>query len=492
MKILFIAAENAPYTQVGGLSQAVSFLARAVRKLGHDARVFTPKYGIVNTRKYRMATETQALLIPTGQKKGNKLPSELVCNVKQRISDPIFPPTYFLENKEYYEQRANVYGYGDDHVRFYLLSLGCLEWLLSQKQKGGWVPDVLHAHDWHAGYIVELIKKHPRYKKALKNIRVLYTIHNFRHQGNNDFLYATDPDNGKKPLLSMLDPHMKMQNPMLRAMLHADHVNTVSKNYALEVRTKELGEGLEKYTKRIAYKMSGITNGIDTTEMDPATDAHIVSNFNLKKFDARRPNKAVLQRHFKLPVSDSVPVVAFVGRLAGQKGVDLIFKVLEHIEALPPVQFIFLGGGDDSLISEVTRLCEQHPAQVAAIPHLDFILPRKVFAGSDILLIPSRFEPGGIVAMEGLRYGAVPIVSDTGGLSETISEFNPGLGTGNGFLHERNDMWGLFVQLISALQIYAIPDVWSTLVKNAMACDFSWDHTAIEYEKLYKLTRKPK
>lgn len=485
MKILFIAAENAPYTQVGGLSQVVSFLARALRKQGHDVRAFTPKYGIINTRKYRLVVDTKELIVPTGHKKSAHTPSELMCSVKYRDSDPLFPPAYFLENKEYFEQRANVYGYGDEHVRFYLLSLGCLEWLLKQKATGGFVPDVIHAHDWHTGYIVELIKKNPRYK-LLRKIKILYTIHNFRYQGNYDFLYTPNPDTGKSPLLPLFDPHQRMQNPLLRGMLYADHVNTVSQKHALEVQTSGRGERLQKYTKRIAYKLSGVANGIDTQEMDPATDVHIVSNYNFKNIAARRPNKPALQKLFNLPVSHSTPVVGFVGRLAAQKGVELIFKVLERIDSLPPAQFVFLGGGEDALISELTRICAAHPTQVAAILHGDFILPRKIFAGCDMLLMPSRFEPGGIVAMEGLRYGAVPIASDTGGLSETVVQFNPKLGTGNGFLHDPGDMWGLFVQLVSALQLYAIPDVWNVLVKNAMACDFSWDHTAVNYEKLYR------
>lgn len=492
MKILFVAAENAPYTQVGGLSQAVSFLARALRKQGHDARIFTPKYGVINTNKYRLAVDTKILSVPTGYKKGGSFPAELLCSVKERSSDPLFPPTYFLENKEYYEQRANVYGYSDEHIRFYLLSVGCLEWLLAQQASGGWVPTIIHAHDWHAGYIVELIKKHPRYKKVFKDIKVLYTVHNFRYQGNFDFQYTPNPDNGVKALLPLFDPHMRMQNPVLRALLYADHVNTVSQKHALEVQTKEMGERLEKYTKRIAYKMSGIANGIDTKEMDPATDVHIVSNFSSKKIDQRRPNKAALQKYFKLPISENVPVVGFVGRLAGQKGVELIFRILEHLESLPPVQFVFVGGGEDALIRELTRLCQKYPTQIAAVLRPDFVLPRKVFAGSDIVLIPSRFEPGGIVAMEALRYGAIPIVSDTGGLSETVIAFDAKQGTGNGFLHERNDMWGLLVQLISALQVHATPDLWSKLVQNAMACDFSWDHTAAEYQKLYKRLLKSK
>src|SRR3990167_5741464 len=171
MKILFVASEHSPYAQVGGLSQAVSFLSRAVSKLGDDVRLFIPKYGVIDSKKYAMRIETEKLSVPTFAAKNQKLPAELICNVLVRDTDPLYPPTYFLENREYYELRANVYGYADEHIRFYLLSLGCLEWLLLQKEKGGWVPDVLHAHDWHTGYLVELLRKHPRYKKALGNVK---------------------------------------------------------------------------------------------------------------------------------------------------------------------------------------------------------------------------------------------------------------------------------------------------------------------------------
>lgn len=491
MKILFVASEDAPYALVGGLSQAVSFLARAVGKLGHDVRVFLPKYGIIDEKKYPTRLDTESLAVPTGSSKESKFPQELLCNVKYRDQDPFYSPTYFLENREYFELRANIYGYADEHIRFYLLSLGCLEWLLVQKDKGGWMPDIIHAHDWHTGYLVELIKKDPRYKKTLKKIKVLYTVHNFRHQGNHEFQYEAKSDNGKKPLLPIFEPSMQQQNSMLRGIINADHVNTVSKKYAQEVQTKEFGEGLHTYLKRFAYKLSGIANGIDTEEINPETDPHIISNFNSKNLAARKANKAVLQKHFQLPVAENIPVIAYVGRLAAQKGIELILKTLEHIETLPRSQFIFLGDGEKNYSNDLVELCQRYPTRIAAILQKDFILPRKIFAGSDMLLVPSRFEPGGIVAMEALRYGSVPIVADTGGLSETITGFDGTRLTGNGFLHERKNQWSFFVALISALQIYAIEDVWSHLVKNALACDFSWDHTALEYQKLYRHLIKP-
>lgn len=485
MKILFVAAENAPYAQVGGLSQAVSFLARAVRKQGHDVRVFMPKYGIIKTQKYPMEVDTLSLSVPTGHPRG-KFPVKLLCNVLRRMNDTVYAPTYFLENREYYELRANVYGYADEHIRFYLLSVGCLEWLLEQQRQGKWVPDVIHAHDWHAGYLVNALKTKKRYKKVLGHIKVLYTIHNFKHQGNFDFKYATKPSTGKGLLLPMFDPAMQMQNPMLRGLLSADRVNTVSHTHAMEIQTMEFGEGLQEHLKKLGRRFTGIPNGVDVTAMNPAADKNIVSNYTVKSLERRKPNKPALQKLFKLPVDPAIPIVSYIGRLAIQKGIENIFAALEHLESLPKAQFIFLGGGDDIFRSELTQLIKEHPKQIAAVLHGDFLLPRKIFAGSDILLMPSTFEPGGIVAMEALRYGCVPLVADTGGLSETVQPFNPATLTGNGFLHVRKNTWSFIVTLASALQLYAVPTIWKQIVKNGMVGDFSWDHTATEYEKLYK------
>lgn len=491
MKILFISAENAPYALAGGLSQAVSFLARAVGKLGHDVRVFIPKYGIIKQKKYPMTMDTEGLSVPTGATSKSKMPAKLICNVLFRGDDPFYPPTYFLENREYYELRANIYGYTDEHVRFYLLSKGCLEWLLLQQKNKGWIPDIIHAHDWHAGYLVEMIKRDPRYKKAFKKIKVLYTVHNFKHQGNHEYKFDSKPDNGSKPLLPISEPAMKKQNSMLRGLINADWINTVSPKHAQEIQTKEFGEGLHKYLKKFAFKLSGIANGIDMEKMNPKTDKNVTYHYNQKNLSPRGGNKPILQKLFKLPIDNNIPIISYIGRMSTQKGMELILKSLEQIEIMPRAQFIFLGGGDEIYVNEITALAQKYPTRISAILQTDFILPSKIFAGSDIILMPSLFEPGGIVAMEALRYGCVPIVADTGGLSETVQQFNPRHMTGNGFLHETRNWHSLYVTLIQALTYYNLEEVWAEIVKNAIAGDFSWDKTALHYQKLYHKLIKP-
>lgn len=487
MKILLVASENAPYASVGGLSQAIAFLAKALSKAGLDTRVFMPKYGVIDEKKYPMQVVASGLKVHAGEGgEAKRLQDLLICNVKFRDRDSVSVPTYFLENREYFELRANVYGYSDEHTRFYLLSLGCLEWLLESQRTGGWIPDIIHASDWHTGYLIEAIKTQERYKKALSKIKVLYTVHNFRHQGNFNFRYADFEDTGKKPLLSIFDPKMRLQNAMLRGVVYADWVNTVSSKHAEEVQTKEYGEGLDKYLRKYAYKLSGIANGIDTEEMNPETDKLIVSNYNLNCLEKRQKNKLDLQNYFKLPIALDVPVIGYIGRLAPQKGIDLILETLNHLEALPKCQFIFLGSGEENYYTGIKNMCEKYPTRVAAYLQRDFVIPRKIFSGADLLLVPSNFEPGGIVAMEALRYGCVPIVANTGGLSETVEEYNPATGTGNGFLHDRRDFWSFFVALIRALEFYRVPAIWKVVVKNSLAGDFSWDKTALHYINLYK------
>lgn len=486
MKVLMVASENSPFAQTGGLSQVVSYLSRAEGYIGLDTRVFIPKYGVIDEKKFELQMNTENLAVPTGHGKNTEYPEFLYCNVKFKDQDEFIAATYFLENREYYELRANVYGYSDEHIRFALLSYGCLEWILQSKAKNEWVPDIIHAHDWHTGYLIEAIKRNPRYKKALADIKVLYTIHNFKHQGNSNFRYSDEPDNGKEALKPMFDEGMRKQNPMLRGIINADKVNTVSHKHAQEVQTKEYGEGLDKYLRKYSAKLSGIANGIDTLQMSPETDKHIVAKYNSESLQGRKVNKADLQKHFNLPVEENIPVIAYIGRLAPQKGIEVILKTIEHIDDLPPCQFIFLGSGAENYYTEIKSLTENYPNQVAAHLKGDFLIPRKIFSGGDMLLVPSVFEPGGIVAMEALRYGCVPIVADTGGLSETVEHFNIRTMEGNGFLHQPKNFWSFFIAFISALQVYQDKSIWQQIVKNGMVSDFSWDKTASLYKKLYE------
>ncbi|MBI5356706.1 glycogen synthase [Candidatus Collierbacteria bacterium] len=535
MKILFVSAEVGPFSSVGGLSQVMSFLPKALIKLGHDVRIFTPKYGSVDgtapnfpgTPKVspkELKIELENLEIPISHPDIlNNLNHSLSCNVKSFRYSPHDPLVYFLENREYYEQRANVYGYADDHVRFALLSKGCLEWLLQKKEEGGrqkaegyanlksetpfpssfdllpsghWWPDLIHCNDWHTGYLIDMARRDPRYKEAFKDIPIVYTVHNFKHQGNGvwDFRFAPldKKDTGKNLLPDLLDDKLIECNALLRGIINADAVNTVSKTHVEEVQTPEYGEGLEEILKKNNHKLFGILNGLDREEFNPARDKKIKTNYNYRQLFRRAENKLMLQKEFKLPSDPRMPLFAISGRMERQKGIEILMEVLPKLMENYKFQFLALGGGEESFRQFFVELSQKYPDRAAVYPRPSFSLPRQIFGGSDVVVMPSQFEPGGIVALEAMRYGAVPLVRRTGGLNDVIADFDPDTGSGNGFSFSAFDPWGLYGAWVEALTVYRQRDLWKKLVVNCMKEDFSWSKAAGEYEEMYKQTQNSK
>lgn len=503
MKILFLSAEVAPFVTVGGLSQVMYFLPRALTNKGHDVRIFMPKYASIedplSKKRWKLKKEIDKLSVPIENLQTRAKVSaqdSILCNIKSYPKTRTTLKTYFLENREYYELRANMYGYKDDHIRFALLSKGCLEFLLlmedllKKKDKQGWLPDVIHCNDWHTGYFIDLARQSKRYSSILSKIPIVFTVHNFVYQGNYDFRYGNheDPDMGVAPLASLLSPKLQMQNALLRGVLYSDAVNTVSSTHALEVLTSEYGAGLETVLKAVRGKLAGILNGLDTKEFNPETDPIIQQKYSISTFPAaRRENKLDLQRLFELEENSSNPLMAISGRLSQQKGWDLLLKVLPHLLATrKDLQLIVLGSGDDRYRDQVLKLQKLYPKQIGLHLRSDFRLPRKLFSGVDIMLMPSMFEPGGIVALEALRYGAVPLVRRTGGLNDIVTDFNAVTKAGNGFSFRDNNPWELFAAIVEALTVYKQQNLWKKLIHNCMSYDFSWKYSATLYEDLYR------
>ncbi len=537
MKILFIAAEVAPYVSVGGLSQVMYFLPKSLMKAGHEVLILTPKHGAmaqtvpqIKNRHFNVDYQDLAVPImhdngrlsaqaeinaqdsqrdktamefggavngrPDGENVEQDFSGEIKCNIlgytpKRKTN----PPVVFVDNQEYFGSRANVFGYADDHTRFAFFSKAALEWLLAQhkKKEAGedvWWPDVIHCHDWHAAYFIDLARRDDRYADVMSGISLLLTVHNFKFQGNDDFRYKPEEeqDNGLTPLAPITSKALQRQNALKRGLLFADSVSTVSKTHVTEVQTEEYAEGLVDVMQKISGKLVGILNGIDVHEFNPASDEFIQEKFKLSNFiEARRKNKLDLQKTFELPQDEDKPVIAFVGRLTPQKGWDLMLETLPPLlQERPDVQLIVLGTGMDQYRDALQQLQTDFPKQVGLHLQPDFRMPRKIFSGADILLVPSLFEPGGIVALEALRYGAVPLVRRTGGLNDSIEDFNPVTQTGNGFSFNSKTPWALYGCIAEALATYEHPKFWQKLVKNCMRSDFSWDHSAREYEAWYK------
>jgi starch synthase len=479
LQILFVAAEVAPFATVGGLSQVIYYLSSALARLGHQVRVFMPLYGTIDAEKYKFKTDLQGLQVPTGDPKK----PFLICNVKTLKLKAKGPQFYFLENQEYFEQRANVYNYEDDHIRFALLSRGALEWLTQSR----WYPDLLHAHDWHTGYAINYLRTlyadHPAFKKTA----TLYSLHNL-YQGLFDFAHANDlqMDDGHSPLEPFFSERLRQQNSLRRGVIYADVVNTVSQTYSREIMQPEYGGNLAGLFQDVRSKLFGVLNGLDYQEFNPATDTIINSNYSVNKLAFRDPNKADLQKEFCLKVDPQVPILAVSGRLDVQKGLDLVVEVLPYLLKEEPIQFIALGGGDDHYLKEFSDLQKKFPRRVGTHLKPNFTLPRKIFAGADLLLMPSKYEPGGIVAIECQRYGAVPLVRATGGLDDSVEPFDSATGQGTGFSFREFHPYSFIGTIYKALFAYHQPQVWKTIVQNAMRADFSWRAVALKYLDLYK------
>lgn len=486
LKILIVGPEVSPYANVGGVARVLGFLSRALIKLGHDVRLLMPKFGFIDEEKYPMELVVEKLKVPTGQKE----PNFLVCNVKTHTT-PGGAPVYFLENMEYYEKRANVYGYSDDPIRWALLSRGALEFLRSFDLPAGrqsWHPDVIHANDWQSGYIPNWLRTNFSKDEKLLSVATLFTIHNLHFQGIFDHrnISELDFDDGKSPIEPFFSERLLKQNFMRRGIMYADVVNTVSKTYAKEILTPAFGEHLDRLLTEVRSKLFGVLNGIDYEEFNPATDKLIPVNYDLYSLEKRAKNKLALQEEFDLTQDEKIPVIGFEGRLEEQKGLDLIAEIAWPLLRDFDVQFVIVGGGDNKYLEIFRKLQRDFPDKVGAHLMPDFTLPRLIFSGSDIMLFPSRFEPCGIVQMEAQRYGAIPVARKVGGLADTVEDFNPEENTGTGFVFKDFDRWAFFAQVVRALEVYHHKEIWRELQKRAMQKAFSWEGRAKDYVTLYK------
>lgn len=487
LKVLFVAAEVAPFSKEGGLSQVAYFLPRALKKIGVDVRIFTPKYGKIVDENYNLKTLQEDFMIPTGHAEGDSYPNAISCNIKvyEEPEDPFEPVVYFLENEEYYEKRANVYGYEDDHIRFGLLSRGALEFICSKE----FVPDVVHCNDWHTGYLVNDLYFVRQENKELRDIASLLSIHN-TYQGNYDYSRASemDFDDGKSPLAPFYSDRFLKQNALKRGIMRADRMNTVSETYAKQLMLEEYGMGLHRLFRELRGKLSGVLNGLDYKDFDPATDKIIAQNFTYRSLNRRLVNKRDLQKEFMLEEDPNVPIVALSGRLDGQKGIDLVRDTIDFVLKELDVQFVVLGGGPPHYTDFFEELERKYPERVGTHLMPDFILPRKIFAGADIVLMPSYYEPGGIVAIEAMRYGSVPLVRATGGLADIVQDYNTTTKSGTGFSFREFSEKSFLVALVRALEVYKDQEQWQDLVKRVMQEDFSWDKVARKYANLYERT----
>ncbi len=482
-RVLNIAAEATPFSNVGGLSNVIPYLSKSLIKKGHDVRIFMPKFGFIDESKYKLELIYKGLKIPTKYKKDEKHPQNIICNIKQYV-DESGVVYYFLENMDYYEMRSNVYNYSDDHIRWTLLCEGALRYILKESE---WKPNVIHCHDWHTSLTPNILKKDfDSYLKDHPELVTVLTIHNISFQGHQiDTNSQLNFDDGKSDIPRFFSERLKTLNFLKRGIIYSDIINTVSEGYARQILTPEYGVGLDKLLLELRSKLFGIINGVDYDKFNTEKDPLLEFKFNANTLEKRVGNKLRLQKEFGLGEDENKMIFSFVGRLDYQKGVDLMLEVLDKFLKDFDAQFVLIGSGDKGYEKSAQMLAAKYKGRVGAHTYANFSLPKLVFGGSDSILLPSRFEPCGIVQMEAMRYGTVPIVKATGGLDDTVIDFDPETLLGNGFKFKEFDGWSLYGQMVRAFETYRNKKVWKQIQKNAMEADFSWDKVAEKYVDLY-------
>ncbi|MFA6095836.1 MAG: glycogen/starch synthase [Candidatus Paceibacterota bacterium] len=483
LKILFVATEAAPFAKVGGLASVMHSLPASLSRLGHDVRVMIPRYLSIDDSLFHLKMDFEGLSVPTGNDEG---PDYLTCNVKRHDPEKgdAHVTTYFLENQEYYEQRANVYGYADDTVRWGLLCRGALEFV---RLKSSWTPDVIVSSDWQIALIPNLLKTEYARDPVLSKVASVFSIHNLYFQAMFDhrFVSEMDFDDGHSPVPGLSNPRLSKINWMRRGIMYADVINTVSPTYAREIMTKDYGELLDELLRERKAVVSGILNGIDYSVWDPEADPLIAENYSSDKLEDRAGNKSLLQERFGLPVRSDAFIVSIVSRLSKQKGFDLLYPVLSTLLSELPMQLIVVGEGESEIMSYFHDLETKFPGKVANHLKFDAVLPHAVFAGADVVLVPSQFEPCGLTTMEAMRMGTIPIVRKTGGLADQVEDYRPDKRSGTGFLFEKFDHSSLMIALVRAFENFRDKEKWGALQKRAMARDFSWDSSAAKYVDLF-------
>ncbi|MCL1796289.1 MAG: glycogen synthase GlgA [Clostridia bacterium] len=480
-KILFVASECVPFIKTGGLADVVGALPPALMQEGMDVRVFLPKYGEI-PEQYKAAMEpvTNFEVELGWRKQYAGVESLTLAGVKY----------YFVDN-QYYFDRGYIYGLGGDE--FERFGFFCRA-VLNALPLIGFKPDILHCHDWQAGMIPALHKIQYAHIPFYQNMRIIQTIHNLQYQGIfgikdvqdclglGDDLFTTDK----------LEAY-GMANFLKAGLVYADEITTVSPSYAEEITTAFYGERLDGLLRARRGQLVGILNGIDTGEYNPETDPMIHTRYTADTLAVGKAAcKKALQHELLLEQKPDTPVIGMVTRLSGQKGLDLIDHVIGQIMDLD-VQLVVLGKGDTRYVDLFAWAEGAYPGRVAARFEMNHALAHRIYAGADMFLMPSLFEPCGLSQLISLRYGTLPIARETGGLRDTVLSFNEFTGDGNGFTFFNYNAHDMLETIRRAVHIYHHEnDGWKKLMLRGMAADYSWGRSAGDYAALYQKLIKTK
>ena len=486
LKVLFITSEVVPFVKTGGLADVSAALPQMLSEMGHEVRIVVPKYGAVDDRKFKIheVVRLKDLKIKIGNK-------EVIFSLKSCFlpGQKVRVQIYFLDNQEYFGSRNSLYtdplsgeNYSDNDERFILLSRSVFE-LIS---KLGWIPDVIHCNDWQCGLIPAYLRTIYKDEEQFSQFKTLFTIHNLAYQG--EFPKSSFDKTG---LPEELDSEKGLEiygkiNFMKSGLVFADVINTVSETYAEEIRKdEELGAGLKNVLAKRKNDLYGIVNGIDMRVWNPEKDKLLPKKYSIKSLNIKIENKKILTQKFRFEFDENIPVVGIITRLFDAKGMDLISDSFKELMKLN-IQMILLGTGNKKYHVFFDKMAAKYPEKFACYLGFNDELAHLIEGGSDIFIMPSRYEPCGLNQMYSLIYGTVPVVRETGGLADTVIRFDEKTGGGNGFVFKKYETSAFIKELKRAIKTFQDEKTWNKLMKNGMKSDFSWTSSAKKYVELYK------
>lgn len=468
MKILYAASEAVPFAKTGGLADVAGSLPKALVENDVDCRVVLPLYDCIQGPLRENLHFLCHFEVPVSWR-------SKYCGVFESKVDGV---TYYLIDDEYYFKRQGLYGHYDDAERFAFFSRAVLEML----PHIGFQPDIIHANDWQTALTPIFLSAYYRSDPFFSNIKTVFTVHNVEYQGKYGYEIYNDILGLPKQFFHIVD-YDDCVNFMKGAIVCSDVVSTVSPSYSYELRYPYFSFGLDRIFDMAGHKMHGILNGINNADYDPSTDTCLFANYTTDDPDKKAVNKRGLQEMLGLPLDENAMIIGYVGRLVQAKGVELLRYILEEL-LTHSVQVVLLGTGDWQYENYFSEMQNRFPAKLAARITFSNDLARKIYAGADTLLMPSRSEPCGLSQMIALRYGTLPIVHQVGGLADSITDC--GDGSGNGFTFKQFNAHDMFGAIRRAEGTFVHKDIWASLVKHAMSCDFSWKKSVHDYKGLYE------
>ncbi len=474
MKVLYVTSEALPFMASGGLGDVAGSLPQALRKRLIGCRVVMPLYDTIRQELKDKMTFITNISVPVAWRRQ-------YCGIFQAKHEGVI---YYLIDNQYYFKRDTIYGHYDDAERFTFFSRAALEILPVIDFK----PDIIHCNDWQTAltpvFYSAFYSKDPWYH----GIKTVFTIHNIQYQGTYGMELVGDVI-GLEPKDTSIVEYDGDVNFMKGAIECANKVTTVSPSYANEILDPWYSHGLDTILKERQWKLQGILNGIDVKNYDPETDPNIAMNYTVKNVkEGKAECKKQLQENLGLPQKAETPVIGIVTRLVSHKGLDLIKGILDELLSTTDVQIALVGSGDWQYENFFREMADKYPDKVGI--RIGFVpsLARKIYAGADLFLMPSKSEPCGLSQMVALRYGTVPIIRETGGLRDSITD--SGDGEGNGFTFKTYNAHDMLGAIRRGLDAYWNKDYWTTLTERAIECDFSWGKSANEYIKMYKQVLK--